>query len=258
MVFDLASISLGAFTTLSIHEVEKLVRCPPPIALACRRDQSVQITGGFWRQSSGFLEGVQTLLALRDSRRISRGERREQRVDRLNGLFIGPDLRGPRPPDKPTHEQHQSAGRCCDGRSFRCRDVVVGHSVVSCGLRHIAHVHRREGPPGVAVDEGADEPHGTIPKQHIAAAATCMLRVHLVGVSEGIVRCVDDDVRMVVDVGPAVDADDASAAVGVADADGRDLRWNNAPRNDADPGLVAQNRVGVSGEDGLRQAVESK
>ena len=60
---------------------------------------------------------------------------------------------------------------------------------------------------------------------------------------------------MIVDVGAAVDADDAPAAVGVADADGWDLRWNHAPRNDADPGLVAQNGVGFSGEDGLRQAV---
>jgi hypothetical protein len=67
---------------------------------------------------------------------------------------------------------------------------------------------------------------------------------------------VNDELRSLVDVGTAVDADQASSAVVVALPDGRiDMRGRTGSGNDADPGFVGQDRIGFSGEDGLSEAV---
>ena len=132
IIFRLGSTRLGAFTTLRFHEVEKLLCRSPPIASTCHLDQAVEIFGSVRRQFCGISERVQALLAFRQSCRISGGESGEERVDGLDSLFVRPDLRRLAPPDKPTHEQHQTAGRRCEDRSFRCRDLLVGHSIISC------------------------------------------------------------------------------------------------------------------------------
>ena len=71
----------------------------------------------------------------------------------------------------------------------------------------------------------------------------------------GIARLVNDELRTLVNVGPAVDADQASAAVVVPLADDRDRRGRTGPGDDADPGLIGQDRVDFAGEDGLRQTI---
>src|SRR2546421_1735723 len=80
-----------------------------------------------------------------------------------------------------------------------------------------------------------------------------MLGVHLVGVAERMIRGVDDDVRMVVGIGSAVDADETAAAVGIARPAG--LWRRAAPGHDADPRLVAQAGAVLADKDRLRQAV---
>src|SRR4051812_1330196 len=72
-------------------------------------------------------------------------------------------------------------------------------------------VTRRKGDPGVRIDELRDEPHRTVPKLHVAAPR--MFGVHLVGVPEWIVGGMDDHLRMVMRVGPAMNADQTACAV---------------------------------------------
>ena len=82
-----------------------------------------------------------------------------------------------------------------------------------------------------------------------------MLGVHLVGVPKGIIRSVDDDVRAIVDIRPAVSSDQASTAVVVADADWWNLWRRAAPRYNAEPRLVGQNGAVFPGEDRVRQTI---
>ena len=80
-----------------------------------------------------------------------------------------------------------------------------------------------------------------------------MFGVHLVGVAEGVVGGVDDDVGVVADVGAAVGGDEVAAAVGV----GRPTRaLGGAGEGDnADPGRVAEDRRFFAQEDGVGEAV---
>src|SRR5262245_40707852 len=87
--------------------------------------------------------------------------------------------------------------------------VSVACSVVA--IDHLPAVTRGHRDPGVWVDERGDEPHRPVAEEDVAAVA--VLAPHLVGVAERVVRGVDDDLRMVVRVRPAVDADQAPGTV---------------------------------------------
>src|SRR5262249_54441714 len=64
--------------------------------------------------------------------------------------------------------------------------------------------------PGPRIDRLFDESHRAVAEQHVATAG--VVGVHLIGVAERVVRCVDDHLGVVVDIGAAVAADQVSAA----------------------------------------------
>src|SRR5262249_25411078 len=114
--------------------------------------------------------------------------------------------------------------------------------------------HRRQRPPSIRIDESDDEPHGTIPEQHIATRPR-MCTPHLVCMSKGIVRSMNDDLRMVGSVGATVNTDETTGAVCVAGSRWWRLRRRATPGYDASPGLVGQDRITFSNEDSVRQAI---
>src|SRR5438270_818614 len=71
----------------------------------------------------------------------------------------------------------------------------------------------------------------------------------LVGVAERVVRGVDDDLRVVVHVRPAVGADQTAGAVVLRRPRPQvKPRRRHSPRHDADPRLVAQDRTVLADE----------
>src|SRR5262249_24639293 len=111
-----------------------------------------------------------------------------------------------------------------------------------------------QGDPGERVDRLTYEADGAVAKQHVAAAG--VFGVHLVGVAERVVGGVDDDLRVVVGVGAAVDADEAAAGVTLRrPGPPVQARAGDGTGHDAHPGLVAQNRAVFADEDRVGQPV---
>src|SRR4029079_19772225 len=110
-------------------------------------------------------------------------------------------------------------------------------SPVGNGVAFVASGNRD---PGPGIDESTGEADGAVAHEHVAAGA-CVVAPHLVGMAEGIVGGVDDDFRMIVGVGAAVDADEASGTI-VFGGPGAEVeaRRRNRSGDDADPGFVAQ------------------
>src|SRR5438128_2060380 len=127
-------------------------------------------------------------------------------------------------------------------------------SVIS-SLGHVVLIHGRERYPGIGVDEGVDEADGAVAEEDVAAGRG-VLGPHFVGMAEGVVGGMNDDLGMVANVGPAVSADEAAAAVAVArPGPSVQARAGGGPRHDPYPGLVAQDRAVLADEDGVRQAI---
>ena len=80
-----------------------------------------------------------------------------------------------------------------------------------------------------------------------------MFRPHLVGVADRIVRGMDDHLRPVVRVRPAVDADQVAAAIAVGGK--RRLGTAHAEGRNADPRLVAEERAVLADEHRLGKSI---
>src|SRR5262249_27930410 len=100
-------------------------------------------------------------------------------------------------------------------------------------------VPRGQCDPGVGADKRGDEPHRPVAEQDVAPVP--VFSPHLVRMAEGIIRSVDDDLRMVVGIRPTVDPNQAPGPV-VFRRPGPKVepRGCDRARNNANPGLVAQ------------------
>src|SRR5262245_2092911 len=138
----------------------------------------------------------------------------------------------------------------------RSRLVVVSvRSIVA--IDHLPAVPRGYRHPRVRIDERRDEPHRAVAKEHVAAVA--VLAPHLIGVPEGIVRRVDDALRVIVRVRSTMDADQAPGPVVLRRPRTQiESRWSDRSRHHPDPGLVAQNRTVLADEDRVRQPIDDR
>src|SRR5207302_797596 len=106
----------------------------------------------------------------------------------------------------------------------------------------LSSVSRGQGDPGVRVDVGADETHTPITEQDVAARPR-MFGPHLIGMSERVVGSMDNDLRMVMHVRSAVDADQAASTVAVGWPGAEvEAGTGSRTRHHAHPRLVAQDR----------------
>ena len=96
-----------------------------------------------------------------------------------------------------------------------------------------------------------DPLHRAIAKKDVAAVF--VVRIHLVGMAERVVGRVNDHLWMIVNVGPAMAANQISAAVGVGRQAG--LGPDAGERNDAVPGVVGDGRRSFAEEDRVRQSI---
>ena len=112
----------------------------------------------------------------------------------------------------------------------------MGDEARSEFAHHFAAVARGERDPNEAVDERRHESDRTVSKEYVRPVR--VFRVHLVGVTERMVRRVNDDLRMVVRVGAAVCPNQTSGAVAFGGPAG--FGAGRGERDGAEPSLVAQ------------------
>src|SRR5258708_4692661 len=114
----------------------------------------------------------------------------------------------------------------------------------------------RESHPRIRIDVLADEPHRAIAKQHVGSA--WMLRPHFIGMPKRIVGSMNNHLRMIANIRPAMHAHQAATTVAIG-RPGPHIksRAGSSARHHTYPGLVAQDRTMLTEENGLAQPVSN-
>ena len=104
--------------------------------------------------------------------------------------------------------------------------------------------------PDEGVNERREEANRAVAEEGVAAAD--VVAEKLIGVLGGMVGRMNDDLRMIVQIGSAVSADHGAAAVAV----GGSLFASGAVRDDAEPGLIAQAGAVLADKNGVGQTID--